>query len=58
MVVAVITDGATPTVEELRAFCRDHLAPAKIPRQMLAVDELPRNALGKVLKRQVKTLFE
>jgi malonyl-CoA/methylmalonyl-CoA synthetase len=32
------------------AFCRDHLASYKKPRQIFWVDALPRNALGKVQK--------
>jgi acyl-CoA synthetase (AMP-forming)/AMP-acid ligase II len=36
--------------DELRAFCADHLADYKLPRQVNFVDELPRNATGKVMK--------
>jgi fatty-acyl-CoA synthase len=36
--------------EELQAFCADHLADYKRPRQVTFVDELPRNATGKVMK--------
>lgn len=35
---------------ELLALCRRRLAPYKVPRQIFVVDELPRNAGGKVLK--------
>ena len=38
---------------ELRAWCREHLAPYKVPRQVFVVDELPRNSLGKVIKAQL-----
>jgi malonyl-CoA/methylmalonyl-CoA synthetase len=37
-------------VEILEARCRDKLASFKIPRQFIAVDRLPRNAMGKVQK--------
>lgn len=57
VVVAVTAPGNAPSLDELRAFCRDKLAPAKIPRSMRVVSELPRNALGKVLKPHVKDLF-
>jgi acyl-CoA synthetase (AMP-forming)/AMP-acid ligase II len=36
--------------DELQAFCADHLADYKRPRQVHFVDELPRNATGKVMK--------
>jgi malonyl-CoA/methylmalonyl-CoA synthetase len=40
--------GASPDVDELLAFCAERLAPYKRPRRLAIVDELPRNALGKV----------
>ena len=36
--------------DDLQAFCADHLADYKRPRQVNFVDELPRNATGKVMK--------
>ena len=41
--------------EELQAFCADHLADYKRPRQVNFVDELPRNATGKVMKHLLMT---
>jgi acyl-CoA synthetase (AMP-forming)/AMP-acid ligase II len=35
---------------ELLAWCADRLAPYKRPREILAIDDLPRNSAGKVLK--------
>jgi malonyl-CoA/methylmalonyl-CoA synthetase len=57
---AVVADpaGVTPTPEELRAFARDRLAPYKVPKSVLIVEELPRNAMGKVTKPEVRRLFE
>lgn len=41
----------------LRAFLKERVAPYKVPRQVVLLRELPRNALGKVLKPElVKTL--
>jgi fatty-acyl-CoA synthase len=39
---------------EIIRFCDDKLARYKIPKRAVAVDELPRNAAGKVLKRQLR----
>jgi fatty-acyl-CoA synthase len=39
-----------PTVEELTAFLRERLSDYKLPRRVSFVEELPRNATGKVMK--------
>ena len=39
--------------EELIDVCRERLANFKVPRSVVVVDELPRNAAGKVLKREL-----
>jgi acyl-CoA synthetase (AMP-forming)/AMP-acid ligase II len=38
-----------PTEAELEARCREHLAPYKVPVRFVAIAELPRNEIGKVL---------
>jgi malonyl-CoA/methylmalonyl-CoA synthetase len=55
---AIVAEGEPPTLEALRAWARDRLAPYKIPSRLVVVDDLPRNAMGKVTKPAVKTLFE
>ncbi|MCP4305701.1 MAG: long-chain fatty acid--CoA ligase [bacterium] len=40
--------------DDLLAFCGDKLARYKIPKHVRVIDELPRNAAGKVLKRSLK----
>ncbi|HST38452.1 MAG TPA: AMP-binding protein, partial [Conexibacter sp.] len=42
------------TAEELQAYVRANLAGFKVPREIVFVDELPRNATGKVLKRELR----
>jgi malonyl-CoA/methylmalonyl-CoA synthetase len=42
------------TEREIQDFCRDDLASYKKPREVVFVDELPRNAMGKVLKHEVR----
>ena len=46
--------GATATEEELIAFCDERLAGYKKPRSIDFVDELPRDAAGKLLKRRIR----
>ena len=50
----VPSDGAEPPAGELEQFLRERLADYKVPRSYSFVDELPRNALGKVLKRVLR----
>jgi O-succinylbenzoic acid--CoA ligase len=39
--------------ERLRAWCRDRLAPHEVPKRVLAVEELPRNSAGKLLRSRL-----
>jgi long-chain acyl-CoA synthetase len=50
----VLASGATLDVAALREHCRGRLSAYKVPRQIVAVDELPRSLIGKVLRRQVR----
>jgi fatty-acyl-CoA synthase len=45
----VLKPGATLRVDDLLEFCQERLADYKVPRQVAFLDELPRNATGKVL---------
>src|SRR5918997_594120 len=51
--VVVRTDPGL-TEREIQDFCRDDLASYKKPREVVFADELPRNAMGKVLKHEVR----
>lgn len=57
MAVVVRRPAASITAEEIVAFCTGRLARYKIPRQAVFVDVLPRNAAGKVLKRDLRQRF-
>jgi long-chain acyl-CoA synthetase len=43
--------GMTPTVEEIREYCKLNLAPYKVPREVEFRAELPKTIVGKVLRR-------
>jgi long-chain acyl-CoA synthetase len=43
--------GATTTEEEILAFCKERLAPYKAPRTVEFRDDLPKSAVGKLLRR-------
>ncbi|MBC8350790.1 MAG: AMP-binding protein [Planctomycetes bacterium] len=56
-VAAVLNDGEELDIEMLRSWSRERLSTYKIPKRLLVVDALPRNAMGKVTKPAVTTLF-
>ena len=49
-VVVPVDAAAAPTLAELQAFARPHLAAFKLPTVLDVVDVLPRNASGKLLR--------
>ena len=52
---SVDADGnPVPDEAAILAFCRDHLASYKRPKTLSIVDELPRNTMGKLLKRELR----
>ena len=57
LAVVVAATGAEVTEEELIALCRERLAGYKKPSAVVFVDELPRNAAGKVLKRRLRDAY-
>jgi malonyl-CoA/methylmalonyl-CoA synthetase len=54
VVAAVVRDDQTLIAEQVVVFCWEDLAGYKKPRQVAFVDALSRNALGKVLKHEVR----
>jgi long-chain acyl-CoA synthetase len=46
--------GESATAAELIAYCRERMAAYKYPRQVEFVDELPKTASGKVLRRELR----
>jgi fatty-acyl-CoA synthase len=49
-----LVPGASLDLERLTAYCRQHLAGFKVPRELVIVEALPRNPSGKVLKRVLR----
>jgi malonyl-CoA/methylmalonyl-CoA synthetase len=54
---AVVRPGETLSLETLRKWGAERLAPYKLPTRLLTLAELPRNAMGKVTKPDVAKLF-
>ena len=49
----VVKPGEELTVEELKAFCKEHLAPYKVPTHYEFRKELPKTTVGKILRREL-----
>ena len=50
----VLKEGETATLEEIRAYCKSRMAPYKVPVDVEFIDEIPRLASGKALRRQLR----
>jgi fatty-acyl-CoA synthase len=50
----VTSNGAELSEDEVKDYVKEHLARYKVPRDVEFLDELPRNATGKVLKRELQ----
>ena len=53
-VAVIVADGKAPTLEDLRTHAHDRLARFKLPAELRVVDSLPRTALGKVQKFELR----
>jgi len=49
----VLKPGETLTESELKAFCKEHLAPYKVPTHYEFRSELPKTTVGKILRREL-----
>lgn len=58
-VVAVVSlkQGVRASAEDIIAHAREHLAPFKVPKQVFFVEDMPRNASGKLLKRELRRIY-
>jgi fatty-acyl-CoA synthase len=57
MAIVVVKPGRTLEPDEIIAHCQRNLAKFKVPKRVAFTDALPRNAAGKVLKRELKATY-
>ncbi len=57
LVAAAIVGDSSLNFDELSSWLKERLPGYRVPRKYLSVSELPRNAMGKVTKKDVKKLF-
>ncbi|MBN2283885.1 MAG: long-chain fatty acid--CoA ligase [Deltaproteobacteria bacterium] len=54
----VVKEGESLTAEEVMQYCKEKLAPYKVPREVIFVKELPKSNVGKILRREVKEQYK
>lgn len=54
VVKAYVVTKKVVSEEEILGFCKTHLAPYKVPQNIVFLDELPKNTTGKILRRALK----
>ena len=52
----VKTEGASVDEDTIKAYVKENLARYKVPREVIFLDELPRNPTGKILKRELRDI--
>lgn len=52
----VVKAGETLTAEEVTNYCKENLAAYKVPKIIEFIDELPKSAVGKILRRKLKEM--
>ncbi len=53
-----LKDGGEATAADIRSFCLDHLGRHEVPKKVTFMDELPKNAAGKIVKRELRKAGE
>ncbi len=51
-----LREGASFDEQKLRSWCRETIAPFKVPKSITQLDELPRNPTGKIMRRKLASL--
>lgn len=52
----VVKPGQTITAEEVTAFCKERLAAYKVPKLIAFIDALPKSAVGKIMRRELRDM--
>ena len=56
-IAAVIVARSEINEEKLKSWCKENLAPYKIPKVFIEVEEIEKNAMGKINKKTLKDYF-
>lgn len=55
--VIILKDENGPKPADIKAFLKSRLSPFKVPKEYAIVKEMPKNAAGKILKRELRTAY-
>ena len=56
-VALVTTDNKDLDLDEIQKWCSKDLSDYKLPRRVLILDNLPKNSMGKITKKKIKSFF-
>ena len=54
----VVKEGKNPTEEEIINFCKERLSSYKKPRSVDFLEDLPKNAMGKIVRRELLRKYQ
>ena len=57
MAAVVKTQASGDISQAIKAICKEHLHDWKCPKEIIFIETLPRNTMGKILKEDLKKLF-
>lgn len=52
----MVRPGETLTKQEVVAFCKERMTAYKVPTEVEFIDELPKSAIGKIMRRELRDL--
>ena len=52
----MVREGESLSEAEVIQYCKDKLAPYKVPKMVAFIDELPKSAVGKILRRKLRDM--
>ena len=52
----IVRKDPTLTADQVKTYCRTMLTAYKMPREIVFVDELPKTAVGKILRRELRDI--
>jgi len=58
VVAMIVSDGSILNEEKIISICKDQLANFKVPKQIYFIEDLPRNAMGKIQKNLLRERFK